>query len=99
MPLRPAIMASTNRNRFAGVPRGRPLPGAKAIAAHIWHNEERWRSALHLPREEYGLAIVAGELLGYSGWIDYALAVAAERRRPRTKSASKGEKVGETPTH
>jgi hypothetical protein len=74
---------SSNRNRFAGVERGKPLPGSKAISRHIWHTEERWRSACQLPRDEYGLSVVAGELLGFTGWIDHALAVGAERRRPR----------------
>jgi hypothetical protein len=73
----------TPKNRFEGVERGTPLPGAKAIANHIWHTEEKWRSAYRLRREEYGLAVVCGELLGYTGWIDYALAAGAERRRPR----------------
>jgi hypothetical protein len=73
---------SSKRNRFAGVPRGRPLPGSRAIAGHVWNDEERWRSALRLPRDEYGLAIVCGELLGYAGWIDFALAEGVERRRP-----------------
>lgn len=74
-------------NRFAGVARGRPLPGSRAIAGYIWDNPERWRSAFRLPRDEYGLAIVCGELLGYTGWIDFALAAGAERRRSRARAA------------
>jgi hypothetical protein len=86
----------SSKNRFAGVPRGKPLAGSKAIARYIWNDEERWRSAFRLPRDEYGLAIVCGELLGYTGWIDYALAAGAERRRPRT--SRKQEIISETPT-
>jgi hypothetical protein len=54
-------------DRFAGIARGQPLPGSKAIAAYIWNDEARWRSAFRLNRPEFGLAIVCGELLGYSG--------------------------------
>jgi hypothetical protein len=32
---------SSNENRFAGVERGKPLPGSKAIARHIWEDEEK----------------------------------------------------------
>ena len=74
---------SSKQNRFAGVPRGRPLCGSRKIAGHVWDDEEKWRSAFRLPRDEFGLAIVCGELLGYEGWIDFALAAGAERRRPR----------------
>jgi hypothetical protein len=76
-------LMSSNWNRFAGVERGDPLRGSKAIARHIWRDEKKGRSAFRLPRNEYGLSVVAGELLGFTGWIDHALAVGAERRRPR----------------
>ncbi|MGB7976859.1 MAG: hypothetical protein WCF81_21485 [Roseiarcus sp.] len=76
---------SSNRNRFAGVERGKPLRGSKAIANHIWRDKKKWRSAFRLPRDEYGLSVVVGELLGYEGWIDHALAVGIERR-PRKRS-------------
>jgi hypothetical protein len=76
-------LMSSNRNRFDGVERGKPLRGSKAIARHIWDDEEKGRSAFRLPRDEFGLSVLAGELLGYEGWVDYALAVGAERRRPR----------------
>jgi hypothetical protein len=90
-------MAST-KNRFAGIARGRPLRGSRAIARHIWRDEERWRSALQLPRDEFGLSVVCGELLGYGGWIDFALAAGAERRRPRNTKHGKQQNAGETPT-
>jgi hypothetical protein len=82
---------SSKQNRFAGVPRGRPLAGSRAIARHIWNDEERWRSAFRLPRDQYGLAVVCGELLGYEGWVDFALAAGAERRRPRSNAEDPGE--------
>jgi hypothetical protein len=64
-------------NRFAGIPRGKPLPGSEAIAQYIWSDKERWRSALRLPRAEFGLTIVCGELFGFSGYIDHAFALRA----------------------
>jgi hypothetical protein len=84
-------VSSTKQNRFVGVPRGRPLPGSRAIARHIWNDEERRRSAFRLPRDQYGLAVVCGELLGYEGWVDFALAAGAERSRPRSKAAGSDE--------
>ena len=78
-------------NRFAGIPRGKPLPGSEAIAQYIWSDKERWRSALRLPRAEFGLTIVCGELLGYSGYVDHALALRADagggKRRRRLRPA------------
>jgi hypothetical protein len=76
-------MSSSKRNRFEGVARGVPLCGSKAVAEHVWNDEKKWRSAFRLPRDEFGLSIVVGELFGYSGWIDFALATGAERRRLR----------------
>jgi hypothetical protein len=78
---------SSERNSFAGVPRGKPLRGSKAIAGYVWGDEKKWRSAFRLPREQFGLSVVCGELLGYAGWIDYALATASERHRPRKTAA------------
>jgi hypothetical protein len=34
---------------------------------------------------------VCGELLGYEGWVDFALAAGAERSRPRSKAAGSDE--------
>jgi hypothetical protein len=81
-------MSSSKRNRFEGVARGEPLCGSKAVAGHVWNDEKKWRSAFRLPRDEFGLAVVCGELLGYVGWIDFALATGAERRRPRKANAA-----------
>ncbi len=68
---------SAEINRFAAVLRGKPLPGSRKIAGHVWGDEERWRSAFRLPRGEFGLSVVCGELLGFEGWIDHALAARA----------------------
>lgn len=70
-------------NRFAGIPRGVPLAGPKAIARHVWNDERRWRSAYRLNRHEYGLSIVCGELLGFTGWIEFALAAGTSLKRAR----------------
>ena len=72
-------------SRFAGVARGRALPGARQIAQHIWGDEYRWRSVFQLPRDEYGLVILAGRVTGFTGWIDHALAVNATTGRKRRR--------------
>ena len=70
-------------NRFAGVPRGRPLRGPRAIAGWIWGDEERWRSVYGLDRDTYGIKLVAGELLGFENWIEVGLAAESGRKRRR----------------
>ncbi len=67
----------SSKKRFEGVARGKPLRGSRKIAGHVWGDEEKWRSAYRLPRDEFGLSIVCGELLGCEGWIDRALAARA----------------------
>jgi hypothetical protein len=67
--------------RFAERPRGKTLPGAREIASYIWNNPERWRSVYRLNREEYGLVELGGQLVGFTGWIDFALAAGAGKRR------------------
>jgi hypothetical protein len=77
---------SSKGNPFEGIARGRPLRGSRAVAAHVWDDEKKWRSAFRLDRGQLGLSIVVGELFGYSGWIDHGLAEAAageKRRRQR----------------
>jgi hypothetical protein len=68
---------AAKRNRFEGIARGEPLRGSRAVARHVWNDETKWRSAFRLPRDEFGLAVVCGELLGYAGWIDFPLATGA----------------------
>jgi hypothetical protein len=70
-------------NRFAGVPRGKPLQGPRAIAGCIWGDEGRWRSVYLLDRDAYGIKLVAGELLGFENWIQVGLAAETGRRRRR----------------
>ena len=68
-------------NRFAEIPRGRALSGPRKIASHIWG--EKARSVYDLPRDEYGLVILAGQLTGFEGWIDHALAERAKNSKKR----------------
>jgi hypothetical protein len=66
------------------IPRGKPIRGARALAMYILEDEEKENVILALPRPQWGLQILAGQLVGYSGWIDAALierAGAGERTR------------------
>ncbi len=76
-------------DRFADQPRGRALPGAKAIARYIWDDEERWRSVYSLSRDEYGLMELNGKVTGFTGWIDFALASRVGRKRVRRTVSAK----------
>jgi hypothetical protein len=69
---------STKQNRFAGVPRGKTLRNAEAVAVHVWRDKRKRRSAYRLPRDEFGLSVLAGKLTGYEGWVDFALATRAQ---------------------
>jgi hypothetical protein len=64
-------------DRFAGVPRGRALRGARRIAEYMLDDETQEGIVLALPREEFGLLKLGRDLVGFSGWIDFALAVRA----------------------
>jgi hypothetical protein len=71
---------------FADLPRGRPLRGSRAIAAHIWENSAAWRRVYRLDRAAYGIIFLAGELVGYENWIDHALAAQVGKKRQRRTS-------------
>jgi hypothetical protein len=60
-------------HRFAGIPRGRALPGPREIANHIWGDANRWRTVHRLDRERFGLLIIANKITGFAGWIDHAI--------------------------
>ena len=64
-------------DRFAGVPRGRALAGSRRIAEYMLGDPEKTETVGGLPREEFGLIKLGRELVGYTGWIDYALAARA----------------------
>jgi hypothetical protein len=74
-------------DRFAGVSRGQALAGSRRIADYILGDPEKTETVGGLPREEFGLIKLGRELVGYTGWIDFALAARARAsvQPPRTK--------------
>jgi hypothetical protein len=42
-------------------PRGKPLRGARKIAAYVFDDPEEYRAVYELDREEYGLIELAGQ--------------------------------------
>jgi hypothetical protein len=72
-------MSDDSEGGFAGIPRGRPLSGPRAIAKYIFNDVKRERTVYRLG-PEYGLVIVGGRLTGFTNWIDTALARKASRR-------------------
>jgi len=79
----------SEENWLTGVPRGETLSGTRAIAEHLWGNPERWRSVYRLPRREYGIVMLAGDLTAFTGWLNAALAHDAGRKRPRRSPGKK----------
>jgi hypothetical protein len=63
------------------------LNGPQEIAEHIWGDREKWRSVYRLPRKDFGIVLIAGQLTAYSGWVTAALARAAGGKRPRKAGA------------
>ena len=71
-------------------PRGMPIRGARALAKYILDDEEAQPAVRSLPRDQFGFQIIAGELVGFSGWIDAALverSSAGMRKRGPRKAA------------
>ncbi len=72
------------------VPRGKLLDGADELAGYIYEDPGRKEFVYALPRDEFGLQILSGKLIGFSGWIDAALAARARagthQRRPRQRT-------------
>jgi hypothetical protein len=64
-------------DRFAGVPRGRALRGARRIAEYLLDDADQEGIVLALPRGEFGLFKMGRDLVGYTGWIDHAVAIRA----------------------
>jgi hypothetical protein len=60
-------------DRFAGVPRGQALSGSSAISEYIFNDPSKSEVVCALPRDEFGFVKLGRELVGYTGWIDYAL--------------------------
>jgi hypothetical protein len=79
----------SDRNRFAGVKRGRALRGRKKIAEYMLDDPAAEEIVSAMPRDEFGLIVIGRDIVGFSGWIDYALAERAQAskgRRRRTQS-------------
>jgi hypothetical protein len=81
-------MPDDSEGGFAGIPRGRPLSGPRAIAKYIWNDVKRARTVYGLDRNEFGLVVVAGKLTGFTRWIDLALSRKAGRRRDREANST-----------
>jgi hypothetical protein len=64
-------------DRFAGVPRGQALSGSRAIAEYTLGDADKSETVVALPLEEFGFIKLGRELVGYTGWIDFALAARA----------------------
>jgi hypothetical protein len=79
--------------QYAGLPRGRALPGARAIASYLWDDEEQWRTVYSLDRDEFGLMILGARITGFTGWIDAALAARVGKKRPRRARHAEQETV------
>jgi hypothetical protein len=78
-------------DRFAAVPRGQALSGSRAIAEYMLGDADKSETVVALPREEVGLIKLGRELVGYTGWIDFALAARASAGKSRQR-----ERVGAT---
>jgi hypothetical protein len=82
-------------DRFAGVARGRALRGSRAIAEYVLCDADASEIACRLPRQEFGLIVMGRDLVGYTGWIDHALAARAERGHGRRRAPPKAKAEAE----
>jgi hypothetical protein len=73
-------------NRFDGVPRGRALPGSKAISNYMFNTPDKTETVVSLDRAEFGLIRMGRELTGFTGWIDHALARRAQATKNRRRN-------------
>jgi len=69
------------------IPRGKPIRGAGALAVAIFDDPQMKSAIYGLDRAEFGLQTLAGQLTGYSNWLEAVLAERASSRertrRPR----------------
>jgi hypothetical protein len=59
---------------FSKIPRGEPIRGAGALAKAIVGDPESKSTIYNIDRAAFGIIALQGQLTGYSGWIDAALA-------------------------
>ena len=64
------------------MPRGKPPTAPIELAGYIYEDPGRKESVYALPRDEFGLQILSGKLIGFSGWIDAALAASIQPLKP-----------------
>jgi len=83
-------------DRFADVPRGRALRGARALAEYILGDPEETEVVFALPRPEFGLVMMGRDLTGWSGWIDFALLERARNAKGRRRSSQPREDAATT---
>jgi hypothetical protein len=80
---------------WAKIPRGRPVRGAHKLAKYIFDDENADSAVRGLDRSEFAIQILAGQLVGFSGWLDAALAHRAsaggKRSRVRSSTSDSGE--------
>lgn len=82
----------SDRYRFAGVKRGRALRGSRRIAEYILDDADAAEVVCALPRDEFGFITLGRDLIGFVGWIDFALAARAQTAKGRHR-ASKAVKA------
>ena len=78
-------------DQFAGVPRGQALSGSRAISEYMFDDPNRSEIVCALPRDEFGFVKLGRELIGFTGWIDHALAVRASAGRGRKVAQGKSK--------
>jgi hypothetical protein len=78
-------------------PRGKAVRGAHKLAEYIFGDGDAHLAVRALPRSEFGIQILNGQLVGFSGWLDAALAERAgaggkkQYRRERSSTSDAGE--------
>ncbi|OLB72184.1 MAG: hypothetical protein AUI16_21200 [Alphaproteobacteria bacterium 13_2_20CM_2_64_7] len=77
------------------------MRGSRAIAEYILSDPDKSETVVALPREEFGFVKLGRELIGYTGWIDFALAARASagkrRHRERETAANNPTEYAKTP--
>jgi hypothetical protein len=76
-------------------PRGKAVRGAHKLAEYIFGDEGADAAVRGLNRSEFGIQILAGQLVGFSGWLDAALAhrASAGGKRSRVLSSASDPKA------
>ncbi len=78
-------------SKFDGIPRGKAVRGAAALAAYIWGDESLAASIYTLDYAEFGLLDLGGVVTGYELWLDHVILNRIGTRRRRRKPAAATE--------